>query len=731
MAIIVGVFLNLDDANAAVNKFQADTADAFKKTGENLNDAFKSGADAAIDQIKALRAEIEKLQTATGPGAGGGPASKAAENLASIAANEELEKIRGLYNDARDIFDVTSGSLLGFAESQRQAASESAFLFEKALVVGLGIGGIAGPLGIVVGLMLSYAHWQSEAAKRSLELNTKIRESQAEFDALLDTARQFGAETFDLGAGVNSIKAQQEALKNLKEEYKDVAETVAYYQALAKNSPDSIVRADALIKLQELEPQLARVTAAQDKLTQSTLAFYQAASVKVGQYGEDFEEAFDKLDYIGRSRPLDVIAKDADKAAVEFRKFRDAAKESDQKIKDIEKALGPTGNVIDLVTVAMKYNITSQEGMKKAVEDNAQAHTFLQNAVAKLSAVWTEQHQVQEEQARKRKEWADKAKENREHEVQFNRELLAQQRELLATESALFQQRANERNQRDQELATFSKGAQAKLDELAKYGPEIFKANLGALVDAINQGGDAADIFLDKVKTFASTLNPVFTEAQAPLGFLAERLNGIREGLGDIEVAAESAFMGAGVNAVNTFFTAIEEGKKKALTGMGAAFLGEMAAFSKAKGSELIVQGLVDELLGFSKILRGVPGGGLLMKHGLAEMAQGFALGGVGIVAGRAGSRMGGRFDRANPDDDARAGGSSLGGAGSAGLGGGVNRESRAPVVYQIYMGGAPGSTTINAGDGPASTAQAARDINRITAQGNRIGSGGISRRKP
>lgn len=160
---------------------------------------------------------------------------------------------------------------------------------------------------------------------------------------------------------------------------------------------------------------------------------------------------------------------------------------------------------------------------------------------------------------------------------------------------------------------------------------------------------------------------------------------------------------GVASKAAMTFFDQIEDGKLS-VKNLGAAFKEEAAAFLKETGSKLIGQGVFDILKGTSLgILTAFadPRAGALIALGGTEITAGLGMGGVGALIGRSVGKRGGRTGAEETPAPGASGGNSFGGNPSLGSRDrGVSQSTGGTLI--VYMGGAPGSTTLYASDGDA-----------------------------
>jgi hypothetical protein len=711
LAIIVKVVLNLDEANEQLDKFQASAAEAFKKAGASLGDNFNAGAqeglDKATEQFGGFASGVEKQLKR---------AADAAENISNKLS---LQDKIGIFGDAKDVFEKAAGSLLGF----NQAAIDSAVRIADVAEKGANIGAVFGPLPALilggVGALLEYfgeskrISAESEAAavrhKQAIEgLHLELKALQR--DAISDGKANLEAMGVALVKLGDKIRDQNKGTREGSQEgiAKDTLFALDQAQKQVQEIQDSIVETQDSFKPKSLDE---LKTAAENSAKGLT-----TAQTELGKLNKELEESkrlVSSTDITTFSGLVQFVGKDLGGLVLDF----------SEKIQQQERSVS--------------------DARAKASKDEAAYKAELKKSEAELE-------RGRQESARKAKERAEQSRRDREAEVAYNRALRESILALREAEQARTQAIYDQGVELQKLGEDFAKVVKGQVEELAQFGPEIMQKFLPALLDASNQGEEAmarvvfqAKLYkiemeglpplasviggqtgqVDNLKaSIAGLFNVIYTEgSNADIALTA-----ISGSLKDIGSSAAGAIGGAASGALSDLFEAMAAGEKTA-EGFAKSFARKSAEALRSTGSDLIGDGIANELKALAMtFIPGMQGNAVgLASAGAAEIAAGLAMGGVGVGVGR---RVG---PAPESEDAARGGSSSLGGGGGPSLGAATPRElERAPVIYQFFAGGAPGSTTVNAGDGPASLAQANRELTRIQSEGGRVGSGGFTRRK-
>lgn len=383
---------------------------------EQLREKTKANQELANAISKGIRANNVNESEDVKSGRGGKRGSKIEQGIDEIALVKRQEQARAVYNDLRDVFDISTTSLLGFKESEKQTASETAYLVEKLTMVGLAFGGLFGAVGAGLGIIAGVAHWNAEAAKRTEELRQRLRAAQDDFQKILALSRQFGVASFDFGGASKAIEEQTNAVKELKERAKeawvavaavkaaDVTVSAQKWGAANRSAASGAEEAALAAKKQKLD----EAAAAQQKLNEATLAYYDAAVTRGKEAEDQIAKAVAGQQYIGKQRPLQLVKDDAAAAQKKFDDLRTSVAASDTKIKEISEAL-KSGSALEVFRTGLKYKIdlTDPKKMQQLTEENIKGQGLLSSAISYLNSLLGEQRSIENDLAEKAKEKSD------------------------------------------------------------------------------------------------------------------------------------------------------------------------------------------------------------------------------------------------------------------------------------------------------------------------------------
>lgn len=260
-----------------------------------------------------------------------------------------------------------------------------------------------------------------------------------------------------------------------------------------------------------------------------------------------------------------------------------------------------------------------------------------------------------------------------------------------------------------------------KLEDLLAVDSDEGLLDVEGMVEGFPKATDEAE----KLAIAVASIQEALMQNLDPVERALIKLTGLSREMAGVVISfgqeMANTFAGQAAKSADAFFESIARGQNRTMKDRKAA----RAQFFRDLGTELIADGTKNELIGVGRGLFGDPSGWALAAWGLGEQLTGISMGGLAAGAQR-------RQGYGEETSSTGATGSRGSSGGGSGLGAGQRTQApQQPVIYQIYMGGAKGSTTINAGDGPSSTAQAHRELEKIKAEGTRVGSGGFSRRKP
>ncbi len=430
-------------------------------------------------RVREITEEMERLEAKTNEA---GQALRIAQqaldtghsnrNQLELLATEKIEKVKGVYNDLRDVFDITSVSLLGFSEAEKQTASEAAYMAEKAAAVGLGIGGLPGLL-VAAGIgLMGVAHWNTEAAKRMEELNKQLREGQDQFRATYAVAKMFGAQSFDFGAAAKGIDQQAEALKRMRAELPDDAELARLrnvYIAQQENAKARGVQGvqaddwkdDKLKKYEQYQEEMK-------KLNDATVAYYDMVLAQSGEADTAISRQIEGWAYLGKQRPMALIDRDIKEATDKMLDMGASTGELEKKLQEMQNAKGMDGweGVLERIRVELAYNIDLDKDYVKVQQEVMLAHQAQGSIVSWLTSLYTEQNTVTEAGIAKDKAATEAAKSKYEAMVAPIKDAQRQVEEL-----GKIQRKYSEEGQRAGELEEKFQAARAG----RKLSPELEK----------------------------------------------------------------------------------------------------------------------------------------------------------------------------------------------------------------------------------------------------------------
>lgn len=281
----------------------------------------------------------------------------------------KFEAFRSWFSDIRDVFDISTKSLLGFTDVQAQAASQAAYLAEKGITLGLAFGPLGAVIGGIAGAVLAMAHYFVQSNAEIEKLNATVSESNEEFQTWLSTAQDF--QNLNLGQGVAAITKEFDALQ------KKVKESQGFLQWAEKNSISLNSWGVALgltgnkyfdLFKQTEEFKNKTTELQQQQLSLNAQQWYSTALANEQALIKQTDLLIETQDRLGRQKTLSELAEDSKEARDGLDKARDSAAE--------------LGNKVALLQLKQKGKIFTEQDKK----DLEEAQTLFDAATKSLSS---------------------------------------------------------------------------------------------------------------------------------------------------------------------------------------------------------------------------------------------------------------------------------------------------------------------------------------------------------
>jgi hypothetical protein len=176
-------------------------------------------------------------------------------------------------------------------------------------------------------------------------------------------------------------------------------------------------------------------------------------------------------------------------------------------------------------------------------------------------------------------------------------------------------------------------------------------------------------------------------------------------------------YVGMVTGSLSAFTGALEQNiaaGEAALSGMGIAAEQAVAQVLRALSREWATKAIAELAAGWA--LLGTPAAPMAATHFKSAALYGAAAAASGV----GGAALAGDAGRRGRERDEAGGGGSGGGFGAGVSAADAGPTEQAPVI--VYLGGGPGSTTINTGTGEESEARAGRIVERLLGAARRGG---------
>lgn len=676
MSIDLDIVLDLEAAEKAANKFQDDFVSSLKNAAAQGEGAIKEFSEKSYEELSRLSQQYKRFSEEQAKDAkrSADEQIKEAKRVADErgrAMERFASEARGFVGDVGDAVQQLGKGILGLSESEQIVADRTIYMSQKFGTLGGTLGQLLGPMGELVG--------------------TGVGMAGGGLLGYLSGNAEAGAKS------VAELKKQQEELA--KQAAKD-AEALAKLQTENEAMTKSFAHASSdtipglISHMDDLDVQMAEVSKHLDGNSKQFEAWLERFGLLAKKEADDASQAGELI-----QGKIATGLSAANEALFGKPKTKSQLKEE----------------LTDLTDASNTYSIPALQ--KQLATLGVKIQDFKDKDGLSVSGNFTKEWNTEQEELNKKLSVA----------IDRQKEIKGLLKSNATAATKALKDEAKDFKEAFDVLSDSLVGSlgrdgvdAAKALEEALKGPRRVAEDLSKHITEINHGGGHEEPLIPHLKDTAKEID----DGLSPVERRIMKITGLTQDMADTFIAfgqdMASTFAGAAVNSVDAFFESVATGQDRTLKDRQAA----RAAFLRELGTQLIADGTKNELIGVGRGLFGDPSGWALAAWGLGEQATGFGFGGAGARAQR---RQGYGDETPTAETGARGGSSGVGG-----LGGG-ERSSATPgtVIYQIYAGGAPGSTTINAGDGPASTAKAHRELTKIQSQGQRLGGGGFSRRTP
>lgn len=679
MAIELDKLLDLEKAEQAAKEFEKEIAETMARAAGKSADEFEAFAKRAAAAIEKSQKEsasaIEKTQKEV---------AAANEKRADEAEKSAKESAQAQIRIAQDLAREEIRASERATEEVKKAAEERGRKMEAFANDARGFIGDAGDaFGQLSKGLLGLSEQEQLVGDKMFYMTEKGAGLGGTIGGLLGpigtlVGSGIGATVGGLlgywsGNAENAAEKQEELAKVIEDstiginDYADAVEKMVAIQSDIAELGDVIIDAQSNIA-RVLNPDAIK------KFTKEELKSSQeGAKEELGQFAKDLDTSYQNI------------------------------KETKEKIKDIQKNDTYSQLKKDILIDLEKQNIENEkENVALTLKEVAKSQNELSTSTGELT-------RRTEEATKSRKEFDKTLKENVENMMAAQKE-----REELSTglDTKGYREMLAEVGELKAEVDSLQEGEIASESILDSERMSIVKGDLRDTTEEAN-----------KLANALSGIEEAMLSSFSPVERTLYKLTGMTKDMIDVVIGfgqqMASTFSGAATKSAEAFFESIARGTRRTAEERQAA----RAAFFRELGTQLIADGVKNELIGVGRGILGDATGWALAAWGTGEIATGLGMGGA---AARAQRRQGYGNEESTPPTGSR-GSNSSGGS----LGGNTSSAPPAPIIYQFYAGGAPGSTTVNAGDGPASLAQADRQLKKISSQGGRVGSGGFSRREP
>lgn len=244
-----------------------------------------------------------------------------------MADTSKYEAVRGWFSDLRDIFDISTQSLLGFTDVQAQAASQAAYLAEKGLTLGLAFGPIGAILGGASGIILSMVHYVIQSQKEIDKLSKETNEAAEEFRSLMNAFYDF--DKFDSAGTVRAIVKEFDALqKKTEEESSGLLDYLQSHKILWQEIKNQLGgQKNATLENIDLQDRLQEaITETQKSILSSQVqTWYFTAAKEARGFVEEIDKAISNSKKLGQEKSIKELAEESKDAEEKLSKLREEA----------------------------------------------------------------------------------------------------------------------------------------------------------------------------------------------------------------------------------------------------------------------------------------------------------------------------------------------------------------------------------------------------------------------